>query len=79
MAIGQKKMQGINMAHSFLWDHEKDHFVEYTYDMPAFFVQAVVYGIYFDWNYLTFTLYKLKKKISTYYVHVLKQSTQLRR
>ncbi|KAL0869794.1 hypothetical protein ABMA27_006016 [Loxostege sticticalis] len=48
VTIGQRRQQGVQMFHSFLWDHERDMFVCTNYENPHIFANVVVYGVYLD-------------------------------
>ncbi|XP_028168984.1 dynein light chain Tctex-type 5-like [Ostrinia nubilalis] len=48
VTIGQQRQQGVQMFHSFLWDHERDMFVTTNFENPHIFANVVVYGVYLD-------------------------------
>lgn len=47
-AIGEKKMQGVQINHTFLWDPRRDEYVSHSYETNNFYAQATVYGVYLD-------------------------------
>ncbi|XP_037962265.2 dynein light chain Tctex-type protein 2 [Plutella xylostella] len=48
VTIGQRRQQGVQIFHSFLWDHERDSLASSNFENPHIFANAVVYGVYLD-------------------------------
>ncbi|KAI8435196.1 hypothetical protein MSG28_003553 [Choristoneura fumiferana] len=48
VTIGQRRSQCYNNAITFLWDHERDAYVNVQRDVPTAFIQVTVFGIYLD-------------------------------
>lgn len=48
VTIGEKIMQSLVCKACFLWDSEKDTFINYIYDTPNFFAYVTLYGVYYD-------------------------------
>ncbi|CAH0406603.1 unnamed protein product [Chilo suppressalis] len=48
VTIGQKRAQSHNNAVAFLWDHERDNFVEANHETATAFIQIIVFGVYLD-------------------------------
>ncbi|CAG9783597.1 unnamed protein product [Diatraea saccharalis] len=48
VTIGQKRAQSYNNAVAFLWDHERDNFVETKMETATAFIQIIVFGVYLD-------------------------------
>ncbi|XP_077294970.1 dynein light chain Tctex-type 5-like [Arctopsyche grandis] len=48
VVIGEKKMQGVQINHTFLWDPRRDKYVNHLYETNNFYAQATVYGVYLD-------------------------------
>ncbi|XP_047528231.1 dynein light chain Tctex-type 5-like [Vanessa atalanta] len=48
VSIGQKRAQCYNNAISFLWDHERDNYVNLQREVNSAFIQVTVFGVYLD-------------------------------
>ncbi|XP_050666642.1 dynein light chain Tctex-type protein 2B [Leptidea sinapis] len=48
VTIGQKRAQSYNNAISFLWDHERDRYVNVQREVNSAFIQITVFGVYLD-------------------------------
>lgn len=48
ITVGEYLMQGLYSLANFLWDAEKDGYVNYTIETPKFFAVCSVFYIYFD-------------------------------
>ncbi|XP_060810834.1 dynein light chain Tctex-type 5-like [Amyelois transitella] len=48
VTVAQRRAQSYNNAVSFLWDHERDNYVDVTRENTFTFIQATVFGIYLD-------------------------------
>ncbi|XP_062134251.1 dynein light chain Tctex-type protein 2B-like [Drosophila sulfurigaster albostrigata] len=48
ITVGEFLMQGLYSLANFLWDAEKDGYVNYTIETPKFFAVCTVFYIYFD-------------------------------
>ncbi|CAH2074353.1 unnamed protein product, partial [Iphiclides podalirius] len=48
VTIAQKRAQSYNNAISFLWDHERDAYVDLMREVNTAFVQVTTFGIYLD-------------------------------
>jgi hypothetical protein len=47
-SIGQKRSQSYNNAVAFIWDHERDVYVNVQREVTTAFIQVTVFGIYLD-------------------------------
>lgn len=50
ITVGEFLMQGLYSMANFLWDAEKDGYVNYTIETPTFFAVCTVFYIYYDWG-----------------------------
>ncbi|CAH4032203.1 dynein light chain Tctex-type protein 2B-like [Pieris brassicae] len=48
VTIGQKRAQSYNNAISFLWDHDRDNYIDRQREVNSAFIQVTVFGIYLD-------------------------------
>ncbi|XP_017861504.1 PREDICTED: tctex1 domain-containing protein 1-like [Drosophila arizonae] len=48
ITVGEYLMQGLYSMANFLWDAEKDGYVNYTIETPNYFAVCTVFYIYFD-------------------------------
>ncbi|XP_026758196.1 dynein light chain Tctex-type 5-like [Galleria mellonella] len=48
VTIGQKRAQSYNNAVSFLWDYERDNYVDVQREVATAFIQVTTFGIYLD-------------------------------
>lgn len=48
VTIAQKRAQSYNNAISFLWDHERDNYINLSRETPTAFVQVTLFAIYLD-------------------------------
>lgn len=48
VTLGQKRAQSYNNAITFLWDHERDSYVDMQREVTTAFIQATVFGVYLD-------------------------------
>ncbi|XP_053625218.1 dynein light chain Tctex-type protein 2B-like [Plodia interpunctella] len=48
VTLAQKRAQSYNNAVTFLWDHERDSYVDITRETTSAFIQVTVFGIYLD-------------------------------
>ncbi|XP_023178764.1 tctex1 domain-containing protein 1-like [Drosophila hydei] len=48
ITVGEYLMQGLYSMANFLWDAEKDGYVNYTVETPKYFAVCTVFYIYFD-------------------------------
>ncbi|CAD0196658.1 unnamed protein product [Chrysodeixis includens] len=48
VTIGQRRAQCYNNAVSFIWDHERDSYVNTQRENNSAFVQVTVFGVYLD-------------------------------
>ncbi|XP_075992882.1 dynein light chain Tctex-type protein 2B-like [Anticarsia gemmatalis] len=48
VALAQKRAQSYNNAITFLWDHERDNYVDIHRELTTAFIQVTVFGIYLD-------------------------------
>ncbi|XP_059050159.1 dynein light chain Tctex-type 5-like [Achroia grisella] len=48
VTIGQKRSQSYNNAVTFLWDYERDNYVDVQREVTTAFVQVTTFGIYLD-------------------------------
>ncbi|XP_045491265.1 dynein light chain Tctex-type protein 2B-like [Colias croceus] len=48
VTIGQKRAQSYNNAISFLWDHERDNYVDVQREVNSAFIQVTAFGVYLD-------------------------------
>ncbi|CAK1556109.1 unnamed protein product [Leptosia nina] len=48
VTIGQKRAQSYNNAISFLWDHERDNYVDTQREVNSAFIQVTAFGVYLD-------------------------------
>ncbi|XP_045781812.1 dynein light chain Tctex-type protein 2B-like [Maniola jurtina] len=48
VTIGQKRAQSYNNAVAFLWDHERDNYVDVQREVTTAFVQVTTFGVYLD-------------------------------
>ncbi|CAH2226582.1 jg420 [Pararge aegeria aegeria] len=48
VTIGQKRAQSYNNAVSFLWDHERDNYVDVQREVTTAFIQVTTFGVYLD-------------------------------
>lgn len=46
--LAQKRAQSYNNAISFLWDHERDNYINLSRETPTAFVQVTLFAIYLD-------------------------------
>lgn len=56
VTLGQKRAQSYNNAVAFLWDHERDNYVNVQREVTSAFIQVTVFGIYLDWGLFCFDL-----------------------
>lgn len=48
VTIAQKRAQSYNNAVTFLWDHERDNYVDLFREENSVFIQVTVFGVYLD-------------------------------
>ncbi|OWR50505.1 hypothetical protein KGM_202115 [Danaus plexippus plexippus] len=48
VTIAQKRAQSYNNIISFLWDHERDNYVDVQREVHTAFIQVTTFGVYFD-------------------------------
>lgn len=48
VTIAQKRSQSYNNAISFLWDYERDAYVDLSREVNTAFLQVTTFGIYLD-------------------------------
>ncbi|KAM3963436.1 dynein light chain Tctex-type protein 2B [Aphomia sociella] len=48
VTIGQKRSQSYNNAISFVWDFERDNYVDVQREVTTAFIQVTTFGIYLD-------------------------------
>ncbi|CAB3234555.1 unnamed protein product [Arctia plantaginis] len=48
VTIAQKRAQSYNNAISFLWDHERDNYINTSRETPTAFVQVTLFVVYLD-------------------------------
>ncbi|CAH0720648.1 unnamed protein product, partial [Brenthis ino] len=48
VTIGQRRAQCYNNAISFLWDHERDDYVDLQREDSSAFIQVTAFGVYLD-------------------------------
>ncbi|XP_045445323.1 dynein light chain Tctex-type protein 2B-like [Melitaea cinxia] len=48
VTIGQRRAQSYNNAISFLWDHERDSYVDLQREVNSAFIQVTTFGVYLD-------------------------------
>ncbi|XP_026742855.1 tctex1 domain-containing protein 2-like [Trichoplusia ni] len=48
VTLGQKRSQCYNNAVAFLWDHERDSYVNLQREVTSAFIQVTVFGVYLD-------------------------------
>lgn len=48
VTIGQRRAQSYNNAISFLWDHERDSYVDLEREVNSAFIQVTTFGVYLD-------------------------------
>ncbi|XP_041977289.1 dynein light chain Tctex-type 5-like [Aricia agestis] len=48
VSVGQRRAQSFVNAVSFLWDHERDTYVDVHKETPSAFIQVTVFGVYLD-------------------------------
>ncbi|XP_050345228.1 dynein light chain Tctex-type 5-like [Nymphalis io] len=48
VTIGQKRAQCYNNAITFLWDHERDNYVNVQREVNSAFIQVTTFGVYLD-------------------------------
>ncbi|KAL7732650.1 hypothetical protein ACLKA6_013576 [Drosophila palustris] len=48
ITVGEYLMQGLYSLANFLWDAEKDGYVNYTIETPKFFAVCTVFYLYYD-------------------------------
>lgn len=48
VTMGQKRAQSYNNAITFLWDHERDSYVDVQREVTTAFIQVTVFGVYLD-------------------------------
>ncbi|XP_026742832.1 tctex1 domain-containing protein 1-like [Trichoplusia ni] len=48
VTMGQKRSQCYNNAVAFLWDHERDNYVNTHREVTSAFIQVTVFGVYLD-------------------------------
>ncbi|EDS45291.1 conserved hypothetical protein [Culex quinquefasciatus] len=46
--IGDKTSQDFHAGMRFVWDAEKDAYVNYAHEAPAYFIIVTVFGVYFE-------------------------------
>ncbi|XP_055629923.1 dynein light chain Tctex-type protein 2B-like [Toxorhynchites rutilus septentrionalis] len=48
VTVGDKFHQDFRATMHFLWDAEKDGYITYAFETPDFFVNVVIFGIYYE-------------------------------
>lgn len=48
VTIGQRRAQSYNNAVTFLWDYDRDNYVDMQREVTTAFIQATVFGVYLD-------------------------------
>ncbi|KAL4714081.1 hypothetical protein ACJJTC_008435 [Scirpophaga incertulas] len=48
VTIGQKRAQSYNNAIAFIWDHERDVYINTQREVTSAFIQVTVFGVYLD-------------------------------
>ncbi|KAJ0180386.1 hypothetical protein K1T71_003790 [Dendrolimus kikuchii] len=48
VTLGQKRAQSYNNAISFIWDHERDNYVDVQREVTTAFIQVTTFGVYLD-------------------------------
>ncbi|CAB3241966.1 unnamed protein product [Arctia plantaginis] len=48
VTIAQKRAQSYNNAVTFLWDHERDNYVDLFREENSVFIQVTIFGVYLD-------------------------------